>query len=89
MEIMNRNKISITCPSCGKIFVDYVSQRRKFCSLICSHKAARKAERPDKKTLEELIAKRTITSIARKYKVSDNTIRRWATNYNIRWREIA
>lgn len=43
----------------------------------------RKVERPDKETLYSMLCENSFTSVAKKYMVSDNAIRKWCDFYGI------
>ncbi len=55
----------------------------KFCSIECSSKARRRVKRPYKKTLLRQIQTISWRAIGRHYKVSDNTVRKWAKQYGL------
>lgn len=75
--------MNITCPICGKVFREYVSAKRKYCSPLCSHRGARRTERPSMEALKEMIATTTWSAIGRMHGVSDNTVRAWARRYGL------
>ncbi len=53
-----------------------------FCSQICSHLSQRKVlVRPSKEVLEKEIKNTSFRKLAKKYGVSDNTIRKWMKAY--------
>lgn len=66
------------CPNCNTPVYD-----TKFCSVICSAESKRKVKRPTKEELSHLIKTLPYTTIAKKYKVSDNAIRKWVKFYGI------
>ena len=49
----------------------------------CAAKASRKAERPEREKLLELIQTQSFCEIGRIYGVTDNTIRKWYKDYNL------
>lgn len=57
----------------------------QFCSQECVRIAQRKATRPSKSELEELIQTYPFTTIGKMFGVSDNAIRKWAKSYGIQW----
>lgn len=81
------HKIS-TCEICGDEF-EYLtkSQTGKYCSHKCYHKAIRKAERPSKEELINLIKTKSFLQIGKDYNVSDNAIRKWCKSYGLPFRK--
>jgi hypothetical protein len=63
---------------CGKA----LSTKSTYC-VKCGHLVQRKVERPSREELKELIFTKPFTQIAKTYKVSDNTIRKWCVAYNL------
>ncbi len=57
------------------------------CSSLCAAFMSRRTEWPDKETLEKEIGSNTMLAIGRKYKVSDNAVRKWAKKYKIDWKK--
>jgi hypothetical protein len=55
----------------------------KYCSQACAKNDRRKIKRPSKEELALLIKSESYCAIGRKYKVSDNAIRKWARHYGI------
>lgn len=51
--------------------------------ITCKNKTQRIAERPDRETLKNLIRTTPFTTIAQKYKVTDNAIRKWCDSYKL------
>ena len=49
----------------------------------CDHLKQRKAERPNRDELKNLIRIKSFTSIAKQYEVSDNTVRKWCKAVNL------
>lgn len=66
------------CVSCGKD----ISAGCKQCSR-CNAIANRKVEWPTKEELEKMVLEMPILKIGKKYKVRDNTIRKWCKHYGI------
>jgi hypothetical protein len=54
-----------------------------FCSHKCSQLSSRKVDRPDRETLACDIENMNWLAIGRKYKVSDNAVRKWARAYGL------
>jgi hypothetical protein len=52
-------------------------------SIACSHVASRKVQRPTKEELSQDMQSMSFLAIGRKYGVSDNSIRKWARQYEI------
>ena len=52
-------------------------------SADCAHAAQRIVLRPSRKVLKAEVRQESFLSLGRKYKVSDNTIRRWCKAYNL------
>ena len=72
-----KQKVLNKCIICGK------DCENKYCSQTCNHIAQRRVERPSKEVLMQNIKDYPLTSIGKKYGVSDNAIRRWIKAYNI------
>ena len=66
------------CKDCGKE-ISYGATR----CVECSKKHSRKAERPDRETLKQLIRTKPFTQIAKDYDVTDNAIRKWCKSMNL------
>lgn len=71
-----------TCECCSKVFETKLD-KQKYCSSSCFGLANRKAFRPTKEVLEELIKTNTWTQLGRMFKVSDNAVRKWAKKYEL------
>lgn len=80
VDYYNKNKKKYNCISCGNEITKYSKSNK--CNK-CSKKEKRKVDRPNKEELKELIEKYNWCEIGRKFSVSDNTIRKWAKNYNL------
>lgn len=70
-------KKPLICPVCNKIEIWPCSD---MCD-DCGHKKQRKVERPPIEQLEDEIAESGYKAIGRKYKVGENTIRKWVKWY--------
>ena len=68
------------CSSCGKKLYD--KDKTGLCPE-CYKKTTRKAERPSREELKDLIRKIPFTEIAFKYGVSDNAVRKWCDAVNL------
>lgn len=66
------------CIDCGKL-ISYTATR----CLNCEKIRCRKVNRPSREELKQMIRNLTFTSIASKYSVSDNTIRKWCDYYSL------
>lgn len=66
------------CPQCNEDVFGTI-----YCSVICSAASKRKVERPNRKDLEHMIQNLSFCAIARRYKVSDNAVRKWAKYYGL------
>ena len=77
-----KQKVEIICLQCKKTFKSF-EKNQKFCSLECSSFSKRKAIRPLREQLEEMIKTMPLTQIGRLHGVSDNSIRKWAKSYNL------
>ena len=67
------------CPICKKNFINLESQM----CCECYSFQQRKAERPSREELKQLIRNEAFTKIAEKYNVSDNAIRKWCKAENL------
>lgn len=74
-----RIKICLVCKKDYKA----CSEGRKYCSSECASLDRRKADRPPKDVLEQLLVSNSLCSIGRMYNVSDNAVRKWAKAYNL------
>ena len=72
------------CSECGK----KIGEKTKtgLCQK-CYFKTTRKAERPSKEILKNLIENNSFTSLGLKFNVSDNTIRKWCKKYGLPYRK--
>lgn len=78
------------CPNCHSQTDTYAGKRFKKSKISIPTKDRhqprydrRKVKRPSKEILEQLIADMPMSSIAKKYGVSDNSVRKWAKSYGI------
>ena len=72
--------IEYYCSSCGKLIS--ASSKKGLCKE-CYYKTTRKAARPTREELKNLIRNESFVSIANEYGVSDNAIRKWCDSYNL------
>lgn len=68
------------CKKCGKEITR--GSKSGLCSQ-CSNEEKRVCERPSREELKNLIRSTPFTKIGSKYNVSDNTVRKWCTNYGL------
>lgn len=73
--------LNLKCQHCGKLF--HGDKDRKFCSHDCAHAAQRIVLRPSREILKAEVRQESFLSLSRKYKVSDNAIRKWCKAYNL------
>jgi len=85
--IKTKKKFINICQEC-KIEFEGSYKNAKFCSSKCKSIQKRIVQRPEKEELRDLIKNNSIVSIGRKFKVSDNAIRKWAKYYDINIKEI-
>ena len=79
----NYRLYGVNCLTCGKDF-ETRDESQIYCSDKCFKKASRKIERPSKGDLKKDMTEiSNWVAIAKKYGVSDNTIRKWARAYRI------
>lgn len=69
---------SPVCPLCGAL----VTKVGNLC-IKCSHKKQQVSGRPNREQLKADIRTMSFTSVGHKYKVSDNTIRKWCNLMNL------
>jgi len=89
--IPNDNRLDnlcFLCPNCHSQTDTYAGKRFKKSPKIKKGRRGpkpwlRKTERPSKEDLEKLINSKPMTSIAKVYGVSDNSVRKWAKSYGI------
>jgi hypothetical protein len=79
-EFESRLGHHIVCSVCKKSFVSNSSRKRKYCSVECARFFNRKVvERPSKEALKNEIENGSSwAALAKKYGVSDTTVRKWA-----------
>lgn len=82
------NNLCFLCPNCHSQTDTYAGKRFKKTKPPKKDKRVprydrRKVDRPSKEELEQLIVNIPISNIAKKYGVSDNSIRKWAKSYSI------
>lgn len=71
-------KTSVKCKVCNRN-----TYNKYYCSDKCSQLAKRKVTRPDKEELIEILKNNNWTKAAKIFRVTDNTVRKWARSYNI------
>lgn len=77
-KVFNKRFEKRTCSCCGKL----ISKKAK--SGLCHNCLCESiSKKPDKDTLYKLLCKNSFCSVARKYGVTDNAVRRWCDIYNI------
>jgi predicted nucleic acid-binding Zn ribbon protein len=69
------------CPVCDKTI--HSKNNVMYCSNNCNGLDKRKIERPSKEKLQLEIESNNWETLAKKYKVSSNAIRKWARKYNL------
>lgn len=75
---------SSICENCNKDFHYYESVGKGiYCSNECRANSSRKAERPSKEELLNLIKTISFVKIGEMYGVSDNAIRKWCKSYGL------
>lgn len=79
--------IRIKCKQCGEYFDSTSDNGHTYCSANCSSLDMRKAERPSKEELFELIKTKSFVEIGNTYNVSDNAIRKWCKSYGLPFRK--
>ena len=87
-KLLRQKKILLVKKVCALCFNKFVVkktnyQRRKFCSYRCTQIFQRKTKRPSKMKLKKEITLYSWCALGRKYKVSDNAIRKWARRYQL------
>ncbi len=82
-----KEETSLSCQQCGNCFVvskgNKRMQKRTSCSPECAWITSRKVKRPSKVDLKEAILHNSWLALGRKYKVSDNAVRKWAKQYGL------
>jgi hypothetical protein len=72
-----------TCLQCGKQYKQK-DRKQQYCSNACWSLVRRRVlVRPSKEDLETMLETMSYVGIGRQYRVSDNTIRKWAKGYGI------
>lgn len=74
---ITHHKISY-CKYCGKIVY-----KNSNCCVECAAKERRVVERPTREELKKLIRECSFVEIGKRFKVTDNAIRKWCDNYNL------
>lgn len=75
---MGRKLTNYFCKNCG----DKISSRNGFC-VKCSSIKRRTVERPNREELKNMIETTPFTTIAKKYGVTDNAVRKWCDSMNL------
>lgn len=71
-----------TCHMCENPYKT-TSRKQKYCSPKCSHIGSHRVEHPSKDQLKQEIYKTSWCALGRKYGVSNNTVKKWAIQYNL------
>lgn len=71
------------CKNCGAV----ISAHASYCAN-CSNLQKRKAERPSREELKQLIRNKTFVEIGKMFNVSDNAIRKWCVAEKLPSRKI-
>ena len=80
--LVNRELISSgACPHCNKPVYG-----TRYCSVTCSGLSKRKTKRPSPEQLLKEIQEHPFTTIAKKYNVTDNCVRKWCNITGIDWK---
>lgn len=74
------------CNHCGRPFAT-IWEKTRYCGYPCAAFARRKAERPSKDELWQLIKTTPFTRIGERFGVSDNAVRKWARSYGLPYRK--
>lgn len=75
----------LTSKECGICEICGNPTPTKYCSAECSHMAQRRAQRPDKNELLQMIASSSFRQVGQLYNVSDKTIVKWCKAYELPW----
>ena len=83
LELLNDGSYSViksirVCPICGEI-----TTNKKFCSVKCQTFSLRRVTRPSKEQLQADMLNLSWLALGRKYRVSDNAVRKWARGYSL------
>ena len=70
------------CQNCGI----KIKKTSTYCEK-CYHLLQRVVERPDRETLKQEIYSNSFLQLSKKYKVSDNAIRKWCIYYNLPYKK--
>lgn len=74
------------CKICNKDFETY-DKDQIYCSHECSSLGQRKAQRPPKEELFELIKTTSFVKLGEMYGVSDNAVRKWCKTYGLPYKQ--
>lgn len=75
--------LQFLCPNCHGVKTYRIEEKIDKRSLRKERPLIRKVERPSKEELENFIKNMPLTSIGKKFGVSDNSIRKWCKYYQI------
>lgn len=75
---LRKKKDKRICPICGEM-----KSEKSQCCLKCASQKQRKAERPNREELKQMIRVLPFTEISKQYGVSDNAIRKWCDFENL------
>lgn len=75
-----KSKSNRYCKTCD---IQISKTHKKYCSDKCQKIDYRKVERPSKEDLKTLLESNSFLALGRKYGVSDNSVRRWARQYDL------
>lgn len=81
-----KHKKKYFCKNCGKEITSY--SNTGYCSICAAKNRRLVKNRPSREELKQLIRTLPFTTIAKKYNVSDNTIRKWCDNMNLPRKKI-
>ncbi len=70
------------CLTCNDIFTPK-DNNQKYCSKICFGLSSRLVERPTPEQLKSEIESMSMVAIGKKYRVSDNAVRKWAKTFGL------
>lgn len=77
--LIKLSKDSKKCLVCG----EEIPSTRTFCSLECTILGQQRVNRPSREELKKEIRENSFLALGRKYKVSDNAIRKWCKAENL------
>lgn len=81
------NRRTVPCGQCGEPVErtpsELARRRTVYCSPACTQAAQRKAARPNRDELAQLLKSSSYSALGRRFGVSDNAVRRWAKAYDL------